>query len=46
MDYQARTLLDDLLSSGKIKQEDVERIKIEAVSKGVDVVSYLLQKKL
>ncbi len=46
MDYQARTLLDDLLSSGKIKQEDVERIKIEAVSKGIDVVSYLLQKEI
>lgn len=46
MDYQARILLDNLLASGKLAQEEIENIKVEAVSKGVDVITYLLEKEI
>lgn len=46
MDYQARTLLSDLVAKGKLTQEEVEKIKIDAVSKGVDIVTYLLSQAI
>lgn len=46
MDYQVRALLDSLLSSGKLTQEEIDKIKVEAVSKGIDVLAYLLQKEV
>lgn len=46
MDYQVRALLDNLLNSGKLTQEEIDKIKIEAISKGIDVLGYLLQKEI
>ena len=46
MDYQVRTLLSNLVSSGKLSQEELEKLKIEAVSKNEDIVTYLLEKGL
>lgn len=44
MDYQVRMLLDALTSSGKVNQVDLEKIKLEALSSGVDVLSLLIKK--
>ena len=46
MDYQARILLDSLLTNGKLTEVEIEKLKIEAVSKGVDIITYLLQKEV
>ena len=46
MDYQTRILLDNLISGGKISQSDIDKFKLEALSKGVDVVSLLLEKEV
>ena len=44
MDYQVRMLLDTLISSGKVNQSELEKIKLEALSSGVDVLSLLVKK--
>jgi len=46
MDYQAKTLLDSLVSGGKLTVEEIEKLKVEAAAKGVDIVAYLLEKGL
>lgn len=46
MDYQVRILLENLISSGKVNQVDAEKIKLEAISKGLDVITLLLEKEL
>ncbi len=46
MDYQARNLLEGLLASGKLKQEDIEKLKVEAITRNMDISSYLLEKEL
>ncbi len=46
MDYQVRILLDTLVSSGKLSKEEVDKVKVEAVTKGVDVITYLLEKEI
>lgn len=43
MDYQAKALLDLLVASGKVTNEELEKIKIEALTKGEEIVSYLLK---
>lgn len=44
MDYQARALLDLLVTSQKVSAADLDKLKIEALTKGVDLVAYLVDK--
>ncbi len=44
MDYQVRTLLSNLVSAGKLTELEIDKLKIEAVSKNEDIVTYLLEK--
>lgn len=46
MDYQVRILLDSLTLSGKLNPADVDKLKLEALSKGVDLISLLLEKEI
>ncbi|HSV94348.1 MAG TPA: GspE/PulE family protein, partial [Spirochaetia bacterium] len=46
MDYQETALLDYLLSSGKLTEEMVGALKIEAVTTGKSLTTLLLEKKL
>ena len=46
MDYQVRILLDNLISSGKLNQSDVDKLKLDALAKGVDVIEMLLEREI
>jgi type IV pilus assembly protein PilB len=46
MDYQETALLDYLLSSGKLTEEMVNNLKIEAVTTGKSLTTLLVDKKL
>ncbi len=38
--------MDSLVSGGKLTVEEIEKLKVEAAAKGVDIVAYLLEKGL
>lgn len=46
MDYQETALLDYLLSSGKLTEEMVGNLKIEAVTSGKSLTTLLIEKRL
>ncbi len=46
MDYQVRILLDNLVSGGRLSQPEVDKLKLEALSKGVDLISLLLDREI
>lgn len=46
MDYQETALLDYLLSSGKLSEETINNLKIEAVTSGKSLTDLLVEKRL
>ena len=46
MDYQVRILLDSLIANGKLTQADVDKLKLEALSKGIDMISLLVSREI
>lgn len=44
MDYQVKALLDLLVASHKVTEEDLSRLKVEALAKSQDITAYLLDK--
>lgn len=46
MDYQETALLDYLVSTGKLTQESVNSLKIEAVTSGKSITDLLIEKRL
>lgn len=46
MDYQIRILLDSLISSGKLSSTDVDKLKLDALSKNIDLIDLLLQREI
>ena len=46
MDYQETSLLDYLVSSGKLTGERINSLKIEAVTSGKSLTALLLEKRL
>ncbi len=46
MDYQEKALLDYLVSSGKLTQEKVDSLKVEAATSGKSLTEYLLERRI